>query len=158
MCLRKDTPFFFYFFIHAIYYVIGRCCDIINDIILVRETAGGDECKISVFFPAVFVPKSGRVWRQFLRTKTFAKYNDGFFFCGFRTSGLESDGRLSLNSKPLKKHACPRVLFFVLVFTLSCTDNNHIIASPYMYVYYIYYANKQTKLQKQWRWKYTLHT
>jgi hypothetical protein len=59
MRLRKGHSFLFYFFIHAIY-VIGRYCDIINDIIVVRETAGGDEC-ISVFFPAVFVPKSGRV-------------------------------------------------------------------------------------------------
>lgn len=76
----------------------------------------------------------------------FAKYTTTVFFFVVFAQVDSNPAAVSPNSKPLKKtsaHACPRVLFFVLEFTLSCTDNNHIIASPSMGIYiYIFILRK----------------
>jgi len=152
VCGRENTPFFILFTRHILYtrnwtlyilynfYILYLCA-------LDGWRAGGECIKyISAFFPAVFVPKSGRVWRRFL--SVYQIYNDCFFLW-FSHKWTRIAAVSPPNSKPLKKtsvHVCPRLLFFVLEFTLSCTDNNHIIASPSRHTYihiYITQINKQ---------------
>lgn len=75
--------------------------------------------KYRYFFPQFLCPNLDASDDDFSGRKHLPNITTVFFFCGFRTSGLESDGRLSLNSKPLKKTRMPPgVIFCSRVHTL----------------------------------------